>query len=82
MSHFRCLLAASTAIAAGLLISPALAETPRDQLIIGMNMVNLTSLDPHNVNSYESYHVIANLYDTLLRNDPTAPGKLLPGLAK
>ena len=82
MSHFRALLAGTTAIVAAMTMNVAEAKTPQDQLVIGMNMVNLTSLDPHNVNSYESYHVIANLYDTLVRNDPQAPGKILPLLAK
>lgn len=82
MSHFRYLLAATSVLAASIVMAPAQAATPKDQLIVGMNMVNLTSLDPHNVNSYESYHIISNLYDTLVRNDLTAPGKLLPGLAK
>lgn len=63
------------------LTAPTHAATPKDQLVIGMNMVNLTSLDPHNVNSYESYHVIANLYDTLLRNKPGKPGEFEPALA-
>ncbi|MEZ2130994.1 MULTISPECIES: ABC transporter substrate-binding protein [unclassified Sinorhizobium] len=82
MSQTRTLLAATTALAAAFAVSPALADTPKDQLIIGMNMVNLTSLDPHNVNSYESYHFIANLYDTLVRDDLSSPGKLQPSLAK
>ncbi|MGC3964538.1 MAG: ABC transporter substrate-binding protein [Rhodocyclaceae bacterium] len=62
--------------------APAVAATPKDQLIVGMNMVNLTSMDPHNTNSFESYHVLGNVYDTLVRADPKDPGKLLPGVAQ
>lgn len=77
-------LAASTAalvIAAALAGAPALAKTPKDQLIVGMNMANLTSLDPHNMNSYESHHILANVYDTLISTDPKDPAKILPWLA-
>lgn len=74
-------LACSIALLGTIAWVPAMAATPKDQLIIGMNMVNLTSLDPHNVNSYESYHVVANLYDTLLRNKAGKPGEFEPSLA-
>ncbi|MGO4451578.1 ABC transporter substrate-binding protein [Phyllobacterium sp. TAF24] len=82
MPHFRACFIGATAVVAALTINVAEAKTPKDQLVIGMNMVNLTTLDPHNANSYESYHVIANLYDTLIRSDPNTPGKVIPGLAK
>jgi peptide/nickel transport system substrate-binding protein len=54
MSHYLAFLAGTTAVMAVMTMNAAEAKTPQDQLVIGMNMVNLTSLDPHNVNSYES----------------------------
>ncbi len=82
----RTLLCASVALAAVVLASglaqPASAKTPKDQLIVGMNMANLTSLDPHNMNSYESHHILANVYDTLVRTDPKDPAVLMPRIAE
>lgn len=60
----------------------ASAATPRNQLVVGLNMANLTSIDPHNTNSIESHHVIANVYDNLVRLDPQNQGKLIPGVAE
>ena len=82
----RTLLCASVALAAVALASgasqPAFAKTPKDQLIVGMNMANLTSLDPHNMNSYKSHHILANVYDTLVRTDPKDPAVLMPRIAE
>jgi peptide/nickel transport system substrate-binding protein len=79
MGRFLVVSAAAATLAFAL---PAAAKTPKDQLIVGMNMANLTSLDPHNMNSYESHHILANVYDTLVRTDPKDPGKLMPRLAE
>ena len=62
--------------------APAEAGTPRNQLVVGLNMVNITSLDPHNSNSTDSCHFIANVYDTLVRVDPDDGAKLLPCAAE
>lgn len=82
MKKFVNALAGSVAMLGIMIAAPAIAATPSDQLVIGMNMVNLTSLDPHNINAYESYHVVANLYDTLIRNEVGNPGHYVPSLAK
>jgi len=75
-------LAGIAALAAAMLAGTAVAKTPKDQLIIGMNMANLTSLDPHNMNSYETHHILGNVYDTLVRTDPKDASKLLPSVAE
>ena len=40
------------------------AKTPADQLIVGMSMVNLFSIDPANAPGLDASGVNANLYDT------------------
>ncbi|WGF87727.1 ABC transporter substrate-binding protein [Marinivivus vitaminiproducens] len=70
------------AVSAMLLTGTASAETPPNQLVVGMNMANLTSLDPHNMNSYETHHILSNVYDTLVRTDPKDPKALLPQAAE
>ncbi|MFA9439208.1 ABC transporter substrate-binding protein [Uliginosibacterium sp. sgz301328] len=75
------LLAALVALTIGS-VPTATAATPKNQLIVGFNMANLTSIDPHNTNSIESHHVIANVYDNLVRLDPQNRGKLIPGVAE
>lgn len=61
---------------------PAQAATPPNQLVVGFNMTNLTGIDPHNTNSIESHHIIANLYDNLVRLDPRDERKLIGGAAE
>ncbi|MFT0183002.1 ABC transporter substrate-binding protein [Pseudomonas benzopyrenica] len=58
------------------------AETPRDQLIVGMSMVNLLSLDPASATGLEVAEVGANLYDMLLEQDAEHPDTLVPALAE
>lgn len=81
-SCFKLALAAAVAAAFAGGMSSATAATPKNQLIVGLSMANLTSIDPHNTNSIESHHVIANVYDNLVRLDPKTPGKLIPGAAE
>ena len=45
------------------------AKTPADQLIVGMSMVNLFSIDPANAPGLDASGVNANLYDTLVKRD-------------
>ncbi|WP_249673405.1 ABC transporter substrate-binding protein [Pseudomonas abieticivorans] len=58
------------------------AKTPADQLIIGMSMVNLLSLDPAAATGLDVSEVNANLYDMLLVQDAAQPDRLLPALAE
>ncbi len=63
---------------------PAMArgETPVDQLVIGMSMINLLSLDPAGATGLEVSEVNANLYDMLLEQDAARPDQLVPALAE
>ena len=58
------------------------AKTPADQLIVGMSMVNLFSIDPANAPGLDASGINANLYDTLLKRDGGSPEKHLPQLAE
>jgi len=58
------------------------AATPADQLIIGMSMNNLLSLDPAAATGLDVAMVNANLYDMLLELDPDSPSTMLPAVAE
>lgn len=60
---------------------PALAETPPDQLIVGVSLVNMLSLDPSAMSGRESTEVNSNIYDSLLETDPVEKGVFHPRLA-
>jgi peptide/nickel transport system substrate-binding protein len=77
------LLGAASALAITVLTqgAPVDARTPADQLIVGMNMNNMLSLDPHEVGQFEPSHVFSNVYDTLLGTDPHDPATLVPEVA-
>ncbi|EJN18353.1 ABC-type dipeptide transport system, periplasmic component [Pseudomonas sp. GM78] len=63
-------------------IAAVQAKTPADQLIVGMSMVNLFSIDPANAPGLDASGVNANLYDTLVKRDHGNPEKHLPQLAE
>lgn len=65
-----------------LAVAPALAATPRDQLVIGMNMNNLLSLDPAGATGNDVLSVVANLYDYLVELDPHDLNHVQPALAE
>ncbi|MGK6314764.1 ABC transporter substrate-binding protein [Neorhizobium sp. DT-125] len=72
------------ALAAALTLSApivALADTPPDQLVVGLSMNNILTLDPAAISGREATGVIANLYDTLVELDPVDKTKVNPGLA-
>lgn len=62
--------------------TPAQAATPRDQLVIGMNMNNLLSLDPAGATGNDVLGVVANLYDYLVELDPHNLSNVQPALAE
>ena len=82
----RTILAAVMAAAvAGLLAGasgPARAETPADQLVIGMSMANIITFDPAAMTGRETTSVVTNIYDTLVRLDPVDRTLVNPGLAE
>ncbi len=57
------------------------AKTPPDQLVIGMNMNNLLTLDPAAMTGNEVVGIVVNLYDGLVELDPAAPTHVMPALA-
>lgn len=71
--HLPALLAASW--------GAAQAESPDDQLLIGMSMNNLLSLDPAAATGLDALAVGCNLYDSLVELDAQDSTRLLPGLA-
>lgn len=60
----------------------AVAKTPPDQLIIGMNMNNLLTLDPAAMTGNEVVGIVVNLYDSLVELDPEQLTTVRPALAK
>jgi peptide/nickel transport system substrate-binding protein len=56
----------------------AVAKTPPDQLIIGMNMNNLLTLDPAAMTGNEVVGIVVNLYDSLVELDPEQLTTLSP----
>lgn len=58
------------------------AATPRDQLVIGMNMNNVLSLDPAGATGNDVLGVVANLYDYLVELDPHDLTVIEPALAE
>lgn len=58
------------------------AATPADQMIIGMSMNNLLSLDPAAATGLDVATIGANLYDMLVELDAKDPSKLVPALAE
>ncbi|MGK6315551.1 ABC transporter substrate-binding protein [Neorhizobium sp. DT-125] len=80
---FRTLLA-TLAVSAlvGLGNVPAFAKTPDDQLVIGVSLVNMLSLDPAAMSGRESMEMNSNVYDQLVESDPVNLGTYHPRLAK
>ncbi len=63
-------------------VPAAFAKTPADQLIVGMSMVNLFSIDPANAPGLDASGINANLYDTLVKRDNGNPERHVPQLAE
>lgn len=62
--------------------SLAHAQSPDDQLLVGMSMNNLLSLDPAAATGLDAVTVACNLYDSLLETDPHDIARLKPALAQ
>ena len=58
------------------------AGSPDDQLLVGMSMNNLFTLDPAAATGLDAATVACNLYDSLLETHPNQPTQLLPALAR
>jgi peptide/nickel transport system substrate-binding protein len=62
----RNLLAAALAAASLALVSPALAQTPDNVLVVGQ-IAEPKSLDPHAVTAVNDFRILVNIYDGLTR---------------
>lgn len=60
----------------------ASAATPSDQLVIGLSLNNVLTLDPAGIAGRESTNIVSNVYDTLVDLDPVERGALTPNLAE
>ncbi|MCH9404613.1 ABC transporter substrate-binding protein [Pantoea agglomerans] len=58
------------------------AKTPDDQLIVGMNMNNLLTLDPAAMTGNEVVGIVVNLYDGLVELNPQQLTEVHPALAE
>ncbi|MGY3112332.1 peptide/nickel transport system substrate-binding protein [Pantoea eucalypti] len=58
------------------------AKTPDDQLIVGMNMNNLLTLDPAAMTGNELVGIVVNLYDGLVELNPQQLTEVRPALAE
>jgi peptide/nickel transport system substrate-binding protein len=73
------------ALFAGVLlaVSPgAMAETPTDTLVMAKNIDDIISLDPAEAYELTGIEVVTNLYDRIMRFEPTDISKLVPGVAE
>ncbi len=60
----------------------ALAETPKDTLVIAENIDDIISLDPAEAYELSGIQVLANTYDRIMRFEPTDITKLVGGVAE
>ncbi|MGD1881705.1 MAG: ABC transporter substrate-binding protein [Paracoccaceae bacterium] len=72
---------ASACIAATLAMSPSLAETPSDVLVVAQNIDDIVTIDPASAYEFTSGEYVANTYDTLVRYDAMDTTVLAPALA-
>jgi peptide/nickel transport system substrate-binding protein len=73
------------ALFAGVLLSlspTAFADTPADTLVIAKNIDDIITLDPAEVYELTGVEVVANIYDRIMRFEPTDINKLVPGVAE
>jgi peptide/nickel transport system substrate-binding protein len=57
-------------------------DTPRDQLLVGMNMSNVLTLDPAAATGNDVVPIAANLYDAVVTLNPADITQIQPGLAQ
>lgn len=62
--------------------APATGDTPYDQLLVGMNMSNVLTLDPAAATGNDVVPIAANLYDAVVTLDPEDVTRVRPGLAR
>ena len=73
------------ALFAGVLLSlspVAFADTPADTLVIAKNIDDIITLDPAEAYELTGIEVVTNIYDRIMRFEPTDINKLVPGVAE
>jgi len=80
--RFAKLLIAAGLLGAGLLAEPALADTPKDTLVIAKQIDDIITLDPAEVFEFSGGEVIANVYDRIMTYEAEDTEKLVPGVAE
>jgi peptide/nickel transport system substrate-binding protein len=75
-------LGAATAAATAALPVAGSSSSTADQLLVGLSMNNLLSLDPGAATGLDAMAVACNLYDGLLETDAQDAAQLKPGLAQ
>jgi len=64
-------------------ISPALAQTPKNTLVLADKIDDIVSIDPHESFEFSGSNIIHNVYDQLFALDPMNPGQgFKPGLVE
>jgi peptide/nickel transport system substrate-binding protein len=79
---FAKLLFAAGVLGFGLLGEPALADTPKDTLVIAKQIDDIITLDPAEVFEFSGGEVIANVYDRIMTYEAEDTEKLVPGVAE
>lgn len=62
--------------------SDLLSLTPADKFVVAAYIDDIGSLDPAEAYEFSTADMLANVYDTLVIEDPTAEGGFRPGLAE
>ena len=79
MLHRRTLLAAA---ASPLLYHRALADTPRDTVVMAKRIDDIISLDPQEAFEYSGNEISGNVYEKLVTPDDEKPTEIVPTLAE
>lgn len=70
-------------VAVFLAIAPAsMAASPADTLVIAKNIDDIISLDPAEAYELTGIEIVTNVYDRIMRFEPTDINKLAPGVAE
>ncbi len=80
MNHLTRALAAGMMTAA-LALTPALADTPPNMLVVAQNIDDIVTIDPASAYEFTSGEYVANTYDTLVRYDAADTTALTAALA-
>lgn len=80
MKHL--LIASMMALAIALPMPAATAATPDDQLVIGLSMSNILTVDPAAIAGREATAIVTNVYDTPVQLDAVERTTVNPGLAE